>query len=211
MNEAGNILNVPAITTVNRALMPAAATALPVHSRAYYQVFVLSLVVCWSPLKGLAYLVPFIAIAWFAYKAGSEMVVKRFLIWSGAWAALVTLHLIFNPNFVLSSAVIFLVTYGSFAFLFAVPDFLSADPKLLKKITKASLICIFIQGGIGIVQGLAGFVRSGSFDEDNGDVVMGTIHLVLTSDGTFANYMFGVSMALLLICILPRGLAGGRR
>lgn len=169
------------------------------YQRAYYQAFIISLLICWSPIKVLAYTAPFIALGWFIIVTKSSIVLRNFLIWIFLFASIICLHVIFEFNFVLFSAILSILTYSSFSFIFAIPSHHLAEPKLLRKILQTSQWVVLFEGILGILQAVYGFTKNKSFDVGNGDFVQGTINLSFTSGLAFSNPMYAVNIAFLLI------------
>lgn len=52
---------------------------------AYFNAFVLAMIVCWSPFKALAYMVPFVVVFWIASAAGGCKIRRRPVQWFAAW------------------------------------------------------------------------------------------------------------------------------
>ncbi len=169
------------------------------YQRAYYQAFIISLLICWSPVKVLAYSAPFIALGWFILVTKSNIVLHNFIIWIFLFASVICLHVIFDFNFVVFSALLTILTYSSFSFVFAIPSHYLAEPKLLREIMQTSQWVVLFEGILGILQAIYGFTKNKSFDVGNGDFVQGTINLSFTSGLAFSNPMYAVNIAFLLI------------
>jgi hypothetical protein len=169
------------------------------YQRAYYQAFIISLWICWSPVKILAYAAPLVALGWFILVTKSSIVLRNFLIWIFLFAGIICLHVIFNLNFVLFSGLLSLLTYSSFSFVFAIPASHLAEPKLLIRILETSQWVVLFESLLGILQAVYGFTKNRSFDVGNGDFVQGTINLSFTSGLAFSNPMYAVNIAFLLI------------
>jgi hypothetical protein len=169
------------------------------HQRAYYQAFVISLLICWSPIKILAYTAPFIALAWFIFVTKSSIVLRNFLIWLFLFIALISLHVIFNFNFILFSAIVAIFTYSSFSFIFAIPNQHLAGLELLRSMFRLIQWVVLFEGALGILQAIYGFTQNKSFDVGNGDFVQGTINLSFTSGLAFSNPMYAVNITFFLL------------
>jgi hypothetical protein len=169
------------------------------YQKAYYQAFILSLLICWSPIKILAYTAPFVALGWFILATKSSVVLRNFLIWIFLFTGIISLHVIFNFNFVLFSALLSILTYSSFSFVFAIPSHHLADPKLLRKMLQTTQWVVLFEGVLGILQAVYGFTQNKSFDVGNGDFVQGTINLSFTSGLAFSNPMYAVNITFLLL------------
>jgi hypothetical protein len=169
------------------------------YQRAYYQAFIISLLICWSPIKILAYAAPFIALGWFMVVTKSSIVLRNFLIWLFVFASVICLHVIFNFNFVVISALLSLFTYSSFSFIFAIPSHHLAGTKLLRKMLQTTQWVVLFEGILGILQAGYGFTVNKSFDGGNGDFVQGTINLSFTTGLAFSNPMYAVNMTFLVL------------
>jgi hypothetical protein len=169
------------------------------YQRAYYQAFIISLLICWSPIKILAYAAPFFALAWFIFITRSSVVLRNFLIWLFLFASIISLHIIFNFNFVIFSALLSIFTYSSFSFIFAIPSHHLAGPELLGRMLGITQWVVLFEGSLGILQAIYGFTQNKSFDLGNGDFVQGTINLSFTSGLAFSNPMYAVNITFLLI------------
>ncbi|WP_349565429.1 hypothetical protein [Ekhidna sp. MALMAid0563] len=73
---------------------------------------------------------------------------------------------------------------------------------LFDKIAVFSRGIFFLEGCIGVVQAVNGFIVGGSFDISNGDRVEGTVHLPLPSELSFANPIFCANMLGLLVLLI---------
>ncbi len=169
------------------------------YQRAYYQAFIISLLICWSPVKILAYTAPFIALAWFIFVTRSSIVLRNFFIWLFLVTGIISLHVIFNLNFVLFSALVSIFTYSSFSFVFAIPSHHLSGPELLRSMLRVIQWVVLFEGVLGILQAIYGFTQNKSFDVGNGDFVQGTINLSFTSGLAFSNPMYAVNITFLLL------------
>ena len=173
------------------------------YHHVYLFVFVFTLVLCWSPLKLGAYFSPWIALTWYILSTKSTRSLVRLILLFVLWVVFTLPHLLFVPNFAYSSALLTLLTYGSFLFILSTPTKPLAGKQLQRKIERIVRWFVLVQGIIGIVQAIYGFSINRTFDVDNGDYVEGTIHLALTAERTFSNPMFAVNMAMLLLYLFP--------
>jgi len=172
-------------------------------TRAFYQAFLLALILCLSPAKALAYLSPLVVLIWLIVAARKKTILNRALIllflaliWIGLWR-------IFNNEFLLHSALLEIITYSSFVILAVIPTKLLKNPVLGRRIEQIVRWIILIEAGVGLVQVLHAYFQSGSFDMANGDAVAGTITLSLLPDGGLGNPMFAINMGFLLLFLLP--------
>lgn len=173
-----------------------------VYARAYFYVFLLGMVLCWSPSKPLAYLAPWLGIGLFLLLTRSQRVLARVLLILLIWAAPLPLYALLTPGFVLHSAMLTLLTYGTFIFLFAIPTKPLANPRLSERMLTVARWVLLFEASWGILQGLASASRTGTFDGATGDAVAGTIR-PFTVYPDFSNAMFATNVALLLLCLFP--------
>jgi hypothetical protein len=169
------------------------------YQKAYYQAFIISLLICWSPIKILAYTAPLVALGWFILMTKSSIVLRNFLIWIFLFSSIISLHVIFNFNFVLFSALLSILTYSSFGFIFAIPSHYLAGPDLLRSMLRTIQWVVLFEGALGILQAIYGFTINKSFDAGNGDFVQGTINLSFQTGLAFSNPMYAVNMTLLVL------------
>lgn len=182
-----------------RATQPALTNT----QRAYYGAFALSVVICWSPWKALAYLAPVLAVIWFVWATHSRVARRRALIWAVGWVVVIVIHRVMSAGFDLAPAILSILTYGTLFAVFVIPTEGLASGKLLGRMLRLVAIVVLIEATVGIAQGVAGALRQGNFDLANGDVVQGTIYPALDSSQTFANPMFASNMAFMLIGLFP--------
>ncbi|MGH9732008.1 MAG: hypothetical protein ACRD4A_09925, partial [Candidatus Acidiferrales bacterium] len=177
--------------------------ALTSAQRAYYGAFVISIVICWSPWKALAYVAPVLAVTWFLWVAHSRVARRRALCWVVGWLVVIAVYGLLSTGFDLAPAVLTILTYGTIGALFVIPTEELASGELLRRMLCLVAIVVAIEATVGIAQAVAGAVQQGNFDIANGDIVQGTIHPSLDSSQTFANPMFASNMAFMLIGLLP--------
>ena len=178
-------------------------TELTREQKAFYQVFVGSVLLCWSPLKAVAYLAPFLALAWFVLATHDRLFKRRALLWGLVWLLLIGLHALFETTFLLPSALLSIVTYSSSAFLLVVPNRGLSSPVLYKRILHVVSLIVLIEAALGISQASYGFFQNGTFDLDTGDYVEGTIHPGFEPDRGFANPMFATNIGFSLLALWP--------
>ena len=170
---------------------------------AYFRMFVLAMALCWSPLKPVVYVVPFIVLFWTATARGGHVIWTRLLLWSAFWAMGIVAFVIAKDRLAVHSAVIAVVTYGTLAFLWVLPSRLIGSGDLLRRMTIVACVFMAVEGVLGIGQALAGFMENGTFDLDTGDWVEGTIHPWMAPERAFSNPMFAVNMAFMLLAAVP--------
>ncbi|RPI19786.1 MAG: hypothetical protein EHM65_01105 [Acidobacteriales bacterium] len=141
---------------------------------AYYGSFLMALLLCWSPFKVAAYAAPALCILWVIVAGRSAYVFRRVLVMGLAAGGIILGHTLLNDAFVLSSAILAVVTYSGMAVLWAFPGKDLLNPRLLQKMTNATCVMLMLQCVAGFVQGVYGYLAAGSFDGPNGDIVQGT-------------------------------------
>ena len=170
---------------------------------AYYIGFLMTLLLCWCPFKVAAYAAPALCMSWVIIAGRSAVVFRRVLVMGLAVGVLILGHALLNDAFVLSSAILAVVTYSSLGVLWAFPSKELLNPRLLQRMTNTSCAMLMLQCVVGFVQGVYGYMVVGSFDGSNGDIVQGTIYPYLHGDGAFANPMFGASVTLMALSLIP--------
>lgn len=184
----------------------------PFHSL-FYTLFLLSMVLIWSPFKFAAYLAPmlFLGLMTMAMaKLGSITIAARLFIITLLWAMTTFLYAISEPDFVVQNSIISYFTYSSFFPLVIIPSAWIGNRLLLDKVVKAVAIVVVIQSLIGFVQFGYGLIKVGSLIGIVGDHVEGTIHLPLIPSASAATSMYSVNMAL-CVCILAAAFYQGAR
>jgi hypothetical protein len=181
----------------------AKAPALSRRESAYYAGFLLALLLCWCPFKIAAYAAPAVCLLWVIFAGRSAVVFRRVVVMALAATCLILGHALLNDAFVLSSAVLAVITYSSLAILWSLPGKDLRNPRLLERMTNATCAMVMLQCVVGLVQGLYGYMIAGSFDGANGDIVQGTIYPYLHGDGAFANPMYGASVTLMTLSLIP--------
>jgi hypothetical protein len=89
--------------------------------RAFWIVFCISIVLCWLPIKPLAYITPWLSIFIILVLTRSRKILVRLLSVLGVWLALICVYAIVVPGFFWYSALLSLFTYGTFVFVMVVP------------------------------------------------------------------------------------------
>lgn len=172
--------------------------------RVYFSCFIVALVLCWSPLKSVAYLAPFICIAWFLFRSNSGPTFRKLLLVFSAGMLLVTfyyvLYRVVGEHFLVGNALVALVTYASFVFLLVIPAPPGEDEHYLKY-AKILEIVVILESIVGIGQYLAAATTSMA----QTDAVQGTISPLSFSAAAagFGNQMFAINMLFALLFLLP--------
>lgn len=178
--------------------------------RAYYGAFALSVVLCWSPWKALAYFAPVLAVLWFIWVSCSRVARRRALWWSFGWLGLVSVYWAFRRGFDLAPALLAFLTYGTLGVLCVIPTKGLGGGRLLGRMVRLVVWVMVLEAVFGIGQAVINAVQRGTFDWSNGDAVQGTIYPGIHSSLSFANSMFAVNMAFMLIALLPASAIGKR-
>lgn len=201
-------------TSSNIRAQPIARTApraLRLPYQAYFECFLLALVLCWLPSKLLGYIAPFGVLVWFVLRTGSQRTVRNTLIWLMLWAASVVIHALLLPSFFFQSALLTLLTYSAWITVFSIPNYAVRSGVLWDKMLRYLRWVIGIEATLGIVQAIYGYTtQTGTFGSANGDFVEGTIHPALPSSLSMSNPIFAINMTLMLIAIFPSVLLHGR-
>lgn len=161
------------------------------------------MVLALCPIKALAYASPVFALGWYLLTSGSTRAKQRTLLWVAAWVGCIVVYNLYIPHFDLTSAILEIFTYGSFALPFAVPNNELSSRNLLLRMTQACATALLLESCIGLLQGVAGAIQTGNFDIASGDYVQGTIYPLLHPDLAFANPMFAVNLSFMLLALLP--------
>lgn len=170
----------------------------------FFQFFIITLFICWSPVKVLAYIIPALYVAYIGFLLFFRPILSvTQLILLFVWLSVITFSSLVNEDFVLQNAILSLITYGSAFLFFTIPSHKLNSPLLTKKVKKVLLILLAIQAPIGIVQGIYSGIKYGGFSGAAGDAVEGTIHLPLPTAADFSNPIFTVGIILYLIYLIP--------
>jgi hypothetical protein len=179
------------------------------YYKAYFYAFLIALVLCWSPSKFLAYFAPWVALSWFLLATRSQKTLRNLIIICLIWLGTVLLASVLTPGFVLHSAALSMLTYGSFIFIAAIPTRFIANHDLTERILAVIRWVVLIQGSWGIVQGISAAIRAGTFDGSVGDNVAGTIR-PFGFQPDLSNPMFAINIAFMLIILLPSLITEGK-
>jgi len=175
--------------------------------KVFLELFIIALLIVWSPFKLLAYVLPFGLITYYIIRTNSgvtlirfTVVVLLFIIVSLFWYLQ---SLIIGEDYILQNNIIAFITYGSFVFLIVM-----AHVKIYNYTPYLHLISTFL-----ILESLLGLgqvfifvlTQGGNFDGASGDVVQGTINIAsfLNPGINFNNPMFSVNIAILLLFYVP--------
>lgn len=173
------------------------------YASAYFQGFIIALLLAWSPFKLLAYGAALLMLGWFIVRTRSKIVVGNLLLLILLWLVLILVHAPFIGEFAWAAALLTALTYSSFIPILVIPTRFLMDRQLFPRMLRWIAAFTAIEGVWGLVQGFYAFRQSGSFDVANGDAVEGTIHPWLAPELAFANPMFAANMTVLLLALLP--------
>ena len=172
--------------------------------RRFLRLYVVSLIICFSPSKAAGALV-----AWF-FLTGMVLYVRhrsaahlaKFCVFLGVYTAVGVLYWISYDIFSFGNHFLFLISASSvLILLYDLREF--ATPPVLIKMAGYTAVVLMVEAGYGILQGAVGFLVRGTFDGGTGDFVRGTIELNLLSHaGTGSNQMFAILMSTLLLFVV---------
>lgn len=172
----------------------------------FYELFVITILIAWSPLKPLAYAAAFLALGWLLYRTNSGRIFQRLLLVSSLFALVVVfyylLHAMVGSDFMLLNAFVSLLMYSPFFFLLVAPAPLNTDRAYgYEKYAKVLVVVAWVQGVVGSLQYV--LARFGSIT--SGDAVQGTVDPVsfLASGAGFGNQIFAISIIFTLLFLLP--------
>lgn len=170
---------------------------------AYYWLFLLALLVCWSPNKIMPYLIPFVSLLLIIFLSRSKTILRNILILGFGLAIYLGFYILLYPDLILQNALLSVITYSSLFLVIVIPSRYLASSRLYFKIAKILLMVIAIQSVIGAIQITYGFSQRGSFDVNTGDHIEGTIDLALSQKPGLETPMFAINMAFSLIALVP--------
>lgn len=177
--------------------------SLDAFQKTFFQMFVLSLIICWSPNKMLPYMAPFLAVGWIIIRCrrNTRLVRNSFLLTAG-WVTFIAFSALLNRDFIFQNAFLAIVTYGS-VYVLLIPSRHISGKSLYIQMSQMLLAIVAIESVIGTIQVFYGYNRTGTFDIANGDFVEGTINVGLRPAGGFETPMFAVNIAFMLLALVP--------
>jgi hypothetical protein len=128
---------------------------------------------------------------------------KRALLWVVFWSGMIAFYGLLNVEFQLQNALIAFVTWIGIIVVLIIPIRNIGSPWLKQKLERLAWKVLLVEAVWGIVQGIYGYLQTGTFDLATGDYVEGTIHPSLAPELTYSNVMFAINIALLLLFLLP--------
>lgn len=172
----------------------------------FYELFVIAILIAWSPVKPLAYVAAFLVLGWLLYRTNSGRILQRFLLVNSLFALIVVsyymLHAFVGSTFLLPNAFVSLLMYSPFFFLLVAPAPVNTDEAFgYEKYAKVLVVVAWIQGIVGGLQYVA--ARFGTLS--SGDAVQGTVNPLsfLASGAGFGNQIFAISIIFTLLFLLP--------
>jgi len=175
--------------------------------KVFLELFIITLLIVWSPFKLLAYVLPFGLIAYYIIRTNSgvtfirfTVVVLLFIIVSLFWCFQ---SLIIGEDYILQNNIISFITYGSFIFLIVMMHFKTDNHTSYLYFIKIFLIGESILGLGQII--IFTLLRGINFDGASGDTVQGTINILSFLDPgvNFNNPIFSVNIIILLFFYTP--------
>ncbi len=170
---------------------------------AYYQSFVIALVLCLSPFKAVAYAAPFLSGTWFLFKSHSASARRKAWLVLASATGLVIAYWIFRHDYSIGAGFLAIVTYGAPLLVAIIPTESLANKELLDRMIGLVSKALVFEALVGIVQAVVSASRTGGFGLDNGDAVQGTIHLSFVSDKAFSNPIYAANISLFLLAVIP--------
>jgi hypothetical protein len=176
------------------------------YAKSYYEMFILTLILTFSPSKLLGFVIPFIAIFCFIVRSRSGLSFKRFVLINLAWILLLFFYNWYSQqiglDFNSSNAFLSYLNYASILFILVFPTALTSQTYNYEKYARFLLYVILIEGCVGIMQRIlvVGYKNSLS-----SDAVEGTINPLSFAIGHsgFGNQFFAINMVFLLIFCFP--------
>jgi len=180
------------------------------YAKAFFEAFIIALVIVWLPFKLFAYLAPFISITWFIIRANSTRALLRFVTLLFIYAILISAYQLFysfmGEEFIIQNTFLFLLTYGSFLFLMIVPRDAGLYKQDYHRYLKVMKVFILIESALGIFQVFAFSIINGvGLDFGTGDVAQGTLSPLsfLEPVGSFNNQIYCNNLLVLLLFYIP--------
>src|SRR5688500_18055202 len=167
------------------------------YAPAFFESFIISLIISLTPSKALGFVIPFICIFWFIIRCNSGKSFKRFVLINCAWVGILLFYNAYSSliglEFNNSNAFLAYINYASLFLIFVFPSAIISGTYTYEKYAKLLLYIILIEGCVGIIQRILvmGY-RTSTF----GDVVEGTINPLSFAFGHsgFGNQFFAINM-----------------
>lgn len=174
------------------------------HQMAFFNIYVIALIVVWLPFKALSFIYPYMAILLYLIlsKGSSKIYINIALI---ALVALLVyvFYFVKYRYFVSQNYFLFLITFSVFVLPFAIDYRYLGNRAFIEKLQSVTMKIILVQAIFAIAQGITSFLYHGSFDANTGDWISGTINPMLTVKTGSETVTFSDNMAIALMFTLP--------
>ena len=134
------------------------------YQKAFFVTLAISLAVAFSPLKELAYLLPYVGFLLLVCVGQRWVILRNLGLLGMAYIFLVMLHAAFGPEFVWQNAVLWLMTNGTLLFLLAVPSRGLYSEELGAVVMRLVLLFLLVESFWGVGQALQGYLYFGNLD-----------------------------------------------
>jgi hypothetical protein len=191
-----NMLNVA------RPDLAAAGSSDNLFLKTIYYLYIVIAIICFSPFKIIAYFSPFIFLLGLLLIFPYDRFYKRLLICLLVTGIIISFYGIVYPHTIIQNALIAMLTYSCYVPLVVLPSCMLSSEVLLKKVLTFNQKLLLLEGILGIIQAIYGFLKNGTFSGANGDGVEGTIDIALEPQFSFANVMFSANMGFLCLLAL---------
>src|SRR5690242_13768588 len=118
--------------------------------------FLVSVAICWSPLKPLAYLAPFLFAAILLVGAGRASVLRNLSLAGAVGIAVVCLYSAGSSDFYIQNAILAAVTYSAIWIVVAMPSGLFAGLTSMPSLLAMTRTAVVIEALTGIAQAIYG-------------------------------------------------------
>lgn len=184
------------------------------YAKAYFGVFLMTIILMWLPFKVLAYGVPFLSIGWFILASNSGKTLMRLIAVISIFLAFIlfyyTFYLLQDQDFIVQNSLLFLITYGSFLFLAILPRSAAFHTLDYRNYMKIIGLIILMESALGIFQVSMYIVFSGgNFDSAAGDFAQGTLDPLsfITPEANLNNQIYTANLLTLLLFYTPHAIA----
>lgn len=177
-----------------------------IYKQAYYEVFIITIIITWLPFKSFAYLAPIIVGFWFLFRTRSGITFIKISTFVLLFIFIIFTHFLIYKGFIIFNSFLFLITYSSFIFILFIPKQIQFTLQDYFRYAKIFKFVLFVQASLGILQLMMKVMLSGGgIDGSAGDVVQGTIKPLsfIGEDAGFGNQMFAINMVFLLLFLTP--------
>ncbi len=169
----------------------------------FIKLYLIALIICFSPSKALGALAPIIFILGMLFYVGyrPKQHLLRYTILFLIYNIIGLIYYLLYNEFSFGNLYLFLISGSSLLILLYDFRGLVTD-QVISRITKYSLIILVFEAIYGISQGVTSALMKGTMDSDTGDYVRGTIEpYFFHIAGTGSNPMFAILISTLLLFI----------